>query len=96
MFNNRLLFSGNFWWAKSSFIKLLPNPDPNTEIIQKIKLHDDIRYSAETWLMNSVYYKETDYCNLNSNSYEKPLYDNELFIDKRNKILIKQSASRKG
>ena len=45
-------FSGNFWWAKSDYIKKLPKPDSlfNRDYNNIRKMIQVYRYMAETWI----------------------------------------------
>jgi len=69
-------FSGNFWWANSSYIKTLPKPN---RITPYSGFH--IRHNAEFWIGENKNGKMYSIINTNTNHYHSR-YPESLYKDK--------------
>jgi hypothetical protein len=52
--SNSVITSGNFWWAKASYLKTLPDPINSTQYLDKHHPSDyDYRYCFERWITSN-------------------------------------------
>jgi hypothetical protein len=52
--SNRVITSGNFWWAQAKYLKTLPDPIDSTKYLDKHHPSDhDYRYCFERWITSN-------------------------------------------
>ena len=78
-------YSGNFWWSKSEYIKILNK----LEIDEKKEKRNEKRFQCENWLLSNINNKNVGIIyqnNTNIHPYHRILFDNY----KNKKLLIKK------
>jgi hypothetical protein len=78
-----LHYSGNFWWATSSYIATLPSPNEFNNLEKYPNTLNSIRHNQEFWICYDKFKKHCSLWDCGINCYERHIhrYSKELYVN---------------